>query len=223
MIHHPDIELLLKYANGQLPSSISIAIGIHQHECDLCKARVQDIESIGGDTMAMAENVSEQPSFNSKNKLSSSFDKLFSEVGQLEQFSEKEEFDECVVPQVDLPVLAKLSKRDFSDIRWKRVTTKLMKANIEFSKDDYQIELLRFSPHAKIPMHTHEGEEITVVLEGEFSDSQGVYRKGEFIVQDQTHTHKPKAGRSGCICLAVTTAPLRFTGTLGPILNWITR
>ena len=70
------------------------------------------------------------------------------------------------------------------------------------------------------PKHTHIGSEITVVLEGQFSDKDGTYKSGEFMVKDSSVEHQPLAGIEGCICLAITDAPLKFTGTFGPIINW---
>jgi len=224
MKYHPDIELLLKYANGQLPASISVAIGIHQHECKMCRERIADLESIGGDAMSF----SSYPNMNQANSLatfdsSSSFEKLMTEVGTVSQIEVEEDYAECAVAELDKPILAQLGSRDFSLFSWKKVTPWIEKAEVPLEDQEFEIELLKFAPNAKIPKHTHEGEEITVVLEGDFKDDQGVYKEGEFIVQDQTNEHEPVAGEHGCICLAITTAPLKFTGTFGPVLNWITR
>ncbi len=221
MKYHPDIELLLKYANGQLPASISVAIGIHQHECQLCQERVADIEAIGGDAIELSQS-SGNECFTPMEP-NQSFEKLMGDIGSLSQFEEESEYAECAVADVDRPILAQLGNRDFSKLVWKRVTPWIKKAEVPLGQDGNQIEVLKFAPNAKIPQHTHKGEEITVVLEGDFSDAEGTYHEGEFIIQDQSNEHQPVAGKDGCICLAVTTAPLNFTGTFGPVLNWFNR
>ena len=54
---------------------------------------------------------------------------------------------------------------------------------------------------------------MTLILEGGFSDGDGVYHKGDFLFRDADHSHAPTALQSeDCICLAVLDAPLKFTG-----------
>ena len=72
----------------------------------------------------------------------------------------------------------------------------------------------------KIPKHTHQGEEHTLILHGAFSDETGQYQRGDYISKTAHDTHAPRAD-SDFICLAITTAPLKFTGTFGPVLNWM--
>ena len=224
MKHHPDIELLLKYANGLLSPSVAIAISIHQQSCELCQKRIAEIESIGGETMDTRSSSDEKKSRNEVGRASSdSFDKLLNEVAGIKQIEEKDDFEECVVAEMDKPILEKLNNRDFSQFQWRKVTRNLKKAEVNIEEEENNVELLRIAPCAKIPMHTHEGEEITVVLQGEFSDSQSSYKRGDFIIQDSSNKHSPVAGKDGCVCLAITTAPLKFTGMLGPFFNWFAR
>lgn len=222
MNYHPDIELLLKYSTGQLAPALSIAIGIHQQHCEICRNRIRDVESIGGDTL---ENLpSEQVSHLTK-KVSEqeALTLLMSQVESISQDEQPSAYEDCAVANSDLDLLERLSKRQFDTFTWKKVTTSISKADISVAEDDFKVELLKFDANAKIPQHTHEGQEFTLVLEGDFSDSLGKYESGEFIVQDTTVEHQPVAGSQGCVCLAITTAPLKFTGILGPVLNWVTR
>lgn len=65
-----------------------------------------------------------------------------------------------------------------------------------------------------IPTHTHDGSELTLVLDGAFDDVTGHYARGDISVADESVEHRPVAGMERpCICFAVTDAPLRFTGT----------
>ena len=77
-------------------------------------------------------------------------------------------------------------------------------------------EILRIGPGAAAPRHTHAGDEYTLVLSGAFHDERGVYRAGDLTIADEDVTHRPTGTRDAvCYCLAVTDAPLRFTGALG--------
>jgi len=75
-------------------------------------------------------------------------------------------------------------------------------------------------PGRPIPAHTHGGLELTLVLEGAFSDGIGHYGRGDISVADDTVEHRPVADRDGpCVAFAVTDAPLKFTGGIGRFLR----
>lgn len=214
MKYHPDIELLLKYSSGQLEPALAVAIGLHQRQCELCQNRIADLESVGGDTLETIVNAS---------VASSAFDQLMNDIATLPQVTNDIRYESLAVAESDLELVEQLDTLQLDNMPWKRVTPTIWKANIAMNDPRYQIELLKFSPNAKIPKHTHGGNEFTLVLQGDFSDQQGRYSRREFISQDQSNEHQPIAGTDGCICLAITDAPLKFTGTLGPVFNWLTR
>ncbi|MEM7258898.1 MAG: cupin domain-containing protein, partial [Pseudomonadota bacterium] len=61
---------------------------------------------------------------------------------------------------------------------------------------------------------------ITVVLCGSFSDQDGVYKAGDFIVRQPGETHRPMVTEDEeCICLSVCDAPVKFTGVFTRLLN----
>jgi len=62
-----------------------------------------------------------------------------------------------------------------------------------------------------VPVHSHGGLELTLVIDGSFSDATGSYGRGDLQGADETLQHQPHAGaEKDCICLAVTDGPLRF-------------
>jgi len=65
----------------------------------------------------------------------------------------------------------------------------------------------------RIPDHGHRGSEMTLILQGGFSDANGSYHVGDFLYREADDTHAPTALQSeDCICVAVLDAPLKFTG-----------
>ena len=71
-----------------------------------------------------------------------------------------------------------------------------------------------------IPNHTHEGSEVTLVLDGGFHDGLGHYLRGDVAAADETVDHRPVADDDGpCICFAVTTAPLKMTGSFAQLFS----
>jgi putative transcriptional regulator len=82
------------------------------------------------------------------------------------------------------------------------------------------LRLLRLAPGFTAPRHTHLGSEVTLVLQGEFSDHQGRYRRGDVCFADPSVDHRPSVGGEAvCLCLVYQEGPLRLTGPLGRWLN----
>jgi putative transcriptional regulator len=71
-----------------------------------------------------------------------------------------------------------------------------------------------------MPSHTHHGVEVTLVLQGSFSDPLGRYMRGDIAIADDEIDHKPVAGsEQDCICFAVTEGPVRLTGPVARLFN----
>ena len=75
---------------------------------------------------------------------------------------------------------------------------------------------------AKIPQHTHEGNESFLVLHGSYSDEYGSYKQGSVQVRSDDHDHTPVGhAQTGCIGLAYTHGKIKFSGKFGKLLNII--
>ena len=88
--------------------------------------------------------------------------------------------------------------------------------------DKTQCDFLYMKPGSQVPVHKHQGNEITLVLDGSFSDETGMYRESDFVVRTPEHTHQP-VSEEGCLCFAVLDSPLTFTSGLARLLNPILR
>ncbi len=67
-----------------------------------------------------------------------------------------------------------------------------------------------------MPSHTHHGTELTLILQGGFSDHDGHYVAGDVAFADDDVDHKPVADEGeDCICFAVTAGHLELTGPVG--------
>jgi putative transcriptional regulator len=86
--------------------------------------------------------------------------------------------------------------------------------------DGCHASLFWLRPGRKIPAHTHEGLELTLVLDGAFRDNRGRYGRGDISLADPRVDHRPIAeNERPCIGFAVTDAPLKLTGSLGQRLS----
>ena len=113
---------------------------------------------------------------------------------------------------------------DYQSLDWKRVSLDIQSCELARDSNGAKVELLKIKPGGKASTHTHIGNEFTVILEGSFSDEDGLYNRGDFIHRDANHAHTPTASRDReCICLAVTEGPAQLTGWLGKVINPLLR
>ena len=111
-----------------------------------------------------------------------------------------------------------------NELEWKRIGRGISEARIDVGVDRYRTSLLKIDAGRPVPVHTHEGNEYTLVLSGGFSDASGHYLRGDLSVADPTVEHTPVADTDGpCLCLAVLDAPARFTGPIGRLVNVFAR
>jgi len=86
--------------------------------------------------------------------------------------------------------------------------------------DGFQATLYWIRAGRAMPHHTHGGSEVTLVLDGGFSDGIGHYLRGDVAAADETVEHRPVADDDApCICFAVTTADLKMTGSLRQLFS----
>jgi len=84
------------------------------------------------------------------------------------------------------------------------------------------VSLLRVKAGRRLPQHTHEGSEITLVLAGAFADPLGRYGRGDIAIADSEIDHSPVVeSEEECICFAITDAPLVLTGPFGRVVQKI--
>jgi putative transcriptional regulator len=101
---------------------------------------------------------------------------------------------------------------DVADVPWRTVLPGVKEWTVADS-DGVEAKLYWIKAGRAMPQHTHEGQEVTLLLRGGFSDVSGHYRRGDVAVADHDLDHKPVADADeDCICFAVTDAPLKLTG-----------
>jgi putative transcriptional regulator len=109
---------------------------------------------------------------------------------------------------------------DYDDLDWQRITSDLRIHRLRTGDVDNEFALYHIRAGGRIPKHTHRGTELTLVLEGAFSDEVGHYRQGDFIMRDAEQSHTPTASRDGdCVCIGVLDAPVQFQGWNYRMLN----
>ncbi|MEM6555329.1 MAG: cupin domain-containing protein [Pseudomonadota bacterium] len=96
-----------------------------------------------------------------------------------------------------LPEALELAVGDFDTVPWKKGLSGVHYAKRGKDKG----KLMRLDPGQAAPEHSHSALEATVVLEGEFEDGHGVYRRGDLVLGRPGVRHRPAAhGNEMCIC-----------------------
>jgi putative transcriptional regulator len=117
--------------------------------------------------------------------------------------------------------LLRLIGSDLSDLKWRTKIPGVREYRISESERG-EASMLWVGAGRRIPSHTHDGSEITLVLKGAFADVTGRYGRGDIAIAEADLDHRPMTDENeDCICFAVTDAPLRLTGPVGRILDQI--
>ena len=74
--------------------------------------------------------------------------------------------------------------------------------------------LLRWQPGTTLPFHKHPEIEQSYVLEGSFSDHDGICRAGEFVWREPSSQHETHSAE-GCTILAIYRKPNIFRNSAG--------
>ncbi|XOV87153.1 MAG: ChrR family anti-sigma-E factor [Pseudomonadota bacterium] len=208
---HPDSNFLAEYSAGGLSPAQSISVSAHLHFCAQCRDRILSLEEIGG---VLLEQTAPE---------TVSADALESVLGRIDSPAEQPAARrEIRVTDSDLSRLPKLVQRLMPEGKpgWRKLSPSLEIARIPVGETVFELALHKIKPGGTAPLHDHKGREITVVLQGSFSDDDGVYQEGDFVVREPGDVHTPMATQHDqCICLSACEAPIRMVGPFKRLLN----
>jgi putative transcriptional regulator len=207
--HHPSDSILKSFAAAELPASVSVAVAIHNEMCEHCRNKVQTYtEQLAHNTELNSELELELDS-----EFLSMMDGIIADESKDYHPAVVEEHHNYGCDQIKLPTaLQNLAITGFQSIG------KLARSRVELDDGAIRSSLLQIEAGGDIPSHTHNGFEVTVLLDGSFQDEMGSYNKGDFIWLDSEHSHNPTTSE-GCLCYAVVSDSLHFTQGLSRLLN----
>lgn len=214
---HPSEKLIALYASGEASDGASLAVAAHLTYCPACRARVAAMEAVAAAMMP-------EDSIDDNGDVSApQFDALLTKLAMVDE--DRRTHANPTPRSVPLeagplpaPVAAVVGI-GFADIPWRFRLPGVSEYVMDSAEGD-SISLLRVRPGVAIPQHTHEGEELTVVFSGELRDGDSSYGVGAMSSADHAVDHHPRAGEwETCICLAVVSGGLHFTGKFGRALN----
>lgn len=210
--HHPAPDLLTAFSAGTLHLGQALCIATHLESCAECRTNLQRLNSIGATLFAQQDI---QPvSENLKTSVMAHLD------DPVQEKSSSAPVKASLIPRA----LRQFIPGDYNNLKWKKLSPSIKAVTLCVDVDGTRVEMVRIKPGGKVATHTHTGDEMTLVLEGSFSDETGIFREGDFVLLDERHHHKPMATKDReCICLTATSAPVRFTGFLGRLFNPLIR
>ncbi len=206
---HPDQSLLIEYASGSLDRARAIGVAVHLEFCPACRAVVQRCNAVGGELLRQqASPVSEGL--------------LAATLARIDGGAERPAAE--VTPTVpaevaSLPTLVQKLVAGTVGWRWRRLSGSLRTARLRTGQKQYEVSLFRIGAGGRVPMHDHRGEEYTVVLQGGFSDRQGLYQPGDFLFRGPGDVHQPQGlQHEDCVCLSVVSDRIRLRSPLDWLL-----
>lgn len=207
--HHPGDDLLLAYAAGGLDEAHALLVATHLSLCPACRLAVAEFEAVGG---ALLEDL--EPDDGGSEGLESVLARLDAPARIPPRHRAAAPGD---------PVRAALPEplRSYAGngaLRWRSMVPGMAVADIAVGPTGVAVvaraRLMRLRGGMRMPHHGHAGSELTLVLDGGYHDEAGAYGRGDVQEADGSIEHTPVTDPEGCLCLAVTSGPLRLTGPL---------
>jgi putative transcriptional regulator len=208
--HHPDDATLMAFAAGTLPQAFAAVVAAHIAMCPRCREELEILNAVGGALIDALPPSSLRPAQHTQPSYDGGTAVMTAPA--------------LVAGGLPYP-FHRLVGTSFDTVRWRRVAPGIWLHDVELpGETGGTLKLLKASPAATIPEHGHGGHEMTLVLQGAFSDATGTYGIGDVADLDDHIEHTPVADSEiGCICALATEQPPEFKAwwlrLLHPILR----
>jgi len=193
--HHPSPDTLASYVAGTIRAGFDLVVAAHLDTCTQCRREVSRLEKLGGHLISQLD-----PAVMAEDALTQTLARL------------QEPLPAMPPPRQELGQVLANARR-----RWVAPGVWTAKVDTPHAQED-RVFLLRAAPGAKTARHSHAGTELTQILEGALQDGDVIYRAGDFVELDASHTHHPRVyGDKPCLCLFATEGRLVPTDLAGRI------
>lgn len=212
--HHLDEATVLSFAAGALSPEMSAVAATHMEVCGLCRERLADAERIGGALLGQQQPAAADTARGAR--LRAAMLDLLDEEPKIETRQA-----EARAPSGDAAAAGSLPRplqpyfgRSWRALRWRWMAPGVHMIRAARGSGDTLI-LLKIAPGKSMPMHSHQGTELTQILQGAYDDMLGHYGPGDVADLGNEIEHQPiTAPGVPCVCVAALDAPLRFPGWL---------
>lgn len=212
--HHLDEATVLSFAAGALSPEMAAVAATHMDACRLCRERLSDAERIGGSLLGQQQPGAANAVRGAR--LREAMLDLLDEAPAIEAHAAKpatRAADASATDDLPRP-LQPYFGRSWRALRWRWMAPGVHMIRAARGSGDTLI-LLKIAPGKSMPVHSHQGTELTQILQGAYDDSLGHYAPGDVADLDNEIEHQPiTAPGVPCVCVAALDAPLRFPGWL---------
>lgn len=189
--HHAGDATLMSFAAGALPEAFSAVVAAHVAICNRCRKEVAALETLGGIMLADVSPAA-----------------LSNRVPMMAEPKARSTGSGYSSP------LARLIGGDLASVRWRRLGYGMWHVPLQLSPGSKgDLRLIKIAPGQVMPEHGHGGSELSLILEGSYTDAMGRFGVGDLADLDEEVEHKPAADRkSGCVCLIAVEQKARLKG-----------
>jgi putative transcriptional regulator len=215
--HHLSEALVLAWSTGEACEATRLVCASHLTLCPACRARVTELESIGGELLHSIEPVP---------TMADGLAELFGRIDRGEQESPVEATPsgdlDWVLPG-DHPLPRPIAAYIEPGARWESVVPgKVEQLTLPLRLGDHPVRLTRVKPGFHVPRHTHQGLDLKLVLSGGYHDEENEFNRGDLAINDEELTHSLSIDPGeDCVILAVNEAPLKPVGVKAKLANWL--
>ena len=214
--HHLDEATLLSYSAGSISQAMALVVACHLSMCPTCRERAIQSEAIGG---ALLESMESAPV--GDDALAQVLACIDSDDDiQVNRMPTASKHSDSDLPRP----LADCLGVELEQVEWKRIVPGVYYYDLPYKTERVGVSrLLRIAPGKSMLPHSHDGNELTLILRGSFSDEMGRFTAGDIADLDSEIEHQPLVDSDeDCICLVATDAPLKFSTLLGKLVQPMT-
>jgi putative transcriptional regulator len=210
---HPDPATLMAYAAGTLNEALSAAVAAHVAMCPVCRREVRLLEAVGD---ALIASLAPTPAPSGRRHPARPVDVVLATPRTRRPVIDDGE-------RLPRPI-AQAYGLTFETVPWRILGPGVWHHRLQLSSpEEGDLRLLKIAAGRRMPEHGHGGTELTLVLDGAYSDQGGRYLPGDLQDVDEECEHVPMADKDlGCICLIASERPARFKGLIGRIVHPLT-
>ena len=208
--HHPEDASLASYAAGALPAALALVVGCHLEYCARCRSVVSQAEAIGG---ALMDDVAPTPL--KAGASAAMLARLDLEPQQLSHSAAAAA--EHSIDKMPSKLQRLLGGAELARQPWRSAGPGVRLLSLDCKEGN--AVLMDISPGHVVPVHSHRGTELTLILNGHYDDSLGRFACGDVADLDDRIEHQPKAGEQGCLCLAGLDAPVKYKALIPRLLQ----
>jgi putative transcriptional regulator len=210
---HLDDATLLSYSAGALPAALAVVASAHLERCTACRERLLDADRIGG--VLLQQQRVDAPADDARAAMLALLDAEPAGAPPTPSFDFIEERDPDRLPSALHPWFGPSTRA----LRWRRVAPGVQRIRASGIAGG-DLMLLRIAPGSKLPLHSHGGSELTMILDGAYDDLLGHFGPGDVADLDGETLHQPVTSPGvPCICVAATDAPLVFSSWMARTLQ----